>query len=321
MFRPLLESFTQLKAVVVGDLMLDDYIFGRAKRISPEAPVMVIQKEEENAVPGGAANVAKNISALGAQVTVIGVVGDDAPGRQLESELCKVERMSAQVVRDPSRVTTQKTRIVADHSHQVLRIDSEGMEPLGEDVAASVVNHAKGAVDGADVLILSDYLKGVLTPQVAAELVKYAVQKGVSVAVNPKPKSAHYYRGAGLVSLNRPEIAGLVGEEPTGLDHAIELAGKARSQLGVEGLLVTLGEMGLVAEWSEQSAKVQAPRVEVYDTAGAGDTVIATTALGMASTGLSHDVLELAARTSACVVRHVGVAVPDDRDLEALLSQ
>jgi rfaE bifunctional protein kinase chain/domain len=311
----LLRLFEGLKAVVIGDLMLDEYIFGRAARISPEAPVMVIRQTHTDRLPGGAANVARNLQALGAQTRVLGVIGCDEAGDVLRQSLRDQGLDAEHLVEDRDRPTTRKTRIVADHSHQVLRIDHEAEATVSERVEDRMRDAARDMAANANVIVLSDYLKGALTQRLAADVIAIAKEKGIPVVVNPKPRSLQIYAGAALVSLNRSEAADvldLFGGLPD--VQATKAAHDIRMKHNFDAVLVTLGESGMIAVGSSD-IKVEAPRVEVYDTAGAGDTVIATVALGIAAVGFEEAVFGLAAQTAASVVKHVGVATPSKEDL------
>lgn len=313
-YQDLLTRFKDLRALVVGDLMLDEYIFGRATRISPEAPVMVIRQQSTNAVPGGAANVAKNIRALGADAKIVGVIGCDAAGERLETAM--LQDGSAALVRDPNRATTRKTRVLADHAHQVLRIDHEDDEPIQPETEDRLLAMIEECLPEADVVLVSDYLKGTATERVVRGLIGMAGK--TPVVVNPKPRSAALFAGATLVSLNRAEASEALGEWRGIADEdAIDAAERLRKMLGVSSVLITLGEGGMAVA-GESQFRVEAPKVEVYDTAGAGDTVIATVALGLAAGGLQREVFELAAQTAASVVRKVGVATPSADDLRRL---
>lgn len=262
--------------------------------------------------------MAKNAAAFGADVVVIGLVGDDEAGRRLDESLRHADGITGRLILDPDRSTTRKMRVIANQAHQVLRVDFESNDPaegLVEDGLIAAVNRA---MDEADVVILSDYLKGCLTERAVGTILANAKAKNVVTAANPKPASARYYAGTGLLSLNRVEMTGLMGVEPTTCAQAKELAGKARERLGVDCVLATMGDRGLAAHWGGGSAEVSAPTVEVYDTAGAGDTVIAASALGYARNGSTADVFRFAVEASARVVRHVGVAVPSEQDLAEL---
>lgn len=315
----LLDRLRGVKALVVGDLMLDEYIFGRATRISPEAPVMVVRQQRTAAVPGGAANVALNVAALGAQVSLVGVTGNDEAGRLLTNALRESALSGDGLIVDDERPTTRKTRILADSAHQVLRIDHEFEAALSEQVEGRLIERVLAQTELADVVILSDYLKGTLTPNLARAVLDACKAAGKPVVVNPKPSSFKNYSGATLLSLNRSETAQAVGWADLnafGSQGARDLPQRAaqalRSELAVDHILVTLGEQGMCTEdlW------VSAPAVAVYDTAGAGDTVVATVALGLRAVGYKQEVFDLAAQTSAAVVKKVGVAVPSPEDLE-----
>ncbi|AIE87063.1 bifunctional heptose 7-phosphate kinase/heptose 1-phosphate adenyltransferase [Fimbriimonas ginsengisoli] len=314
----LLARFRGRRALVVGDLMLDEYIFGRATRISQEAPVMVVRQSSTRAVPGGAANVASNMVAMGALVKMVGVVGSDAPGDLLSASLREYGLDGEGLVRDPSRPTTRKTRVLANHSHQVLRIDHEDEAPVSGAVENTVLERAIAAMAEVDVVLISDYQKGSVTERIIRGIVEEGGRIRVPVVANPKPKSLPFYEGAALVSLNQfeaGEAAGLGGAVP--VEDAERVADELRRRLGVDQVLVTLGANGMAAAGAD-SFRVPAIRVEVYDEAGAGDTVIATVALGIGSGAFRRELLELAAQTAAAVVRKVGVAVPSAEDLAAI---
>lgn len=314
----LLAAIRGKRALVVGDLMLDEYIMGRATRISPEAPVMVVRQESTMAMPGGAANVAKNVIALGGGATILGIIGRDAAAETLQQALADQEIGHTALVQDPTRPTTRKTRVLADHAHQVLRIDEEDERPLSGAVEAELTGRALDLLDSHDVVVLSDYLKGALTSGLSHRLIEEANAAGKPTVVNPKPRSLRQYAGATIVSLNRAEAAqalerwgGLTDEDaPAGAETL-------RRMVGVGRVVVTLGESGMVSA-GKPPVVAPAPRVEVYDTAGAGDTVVATIALGAAAGAAMESVLTLAAEAAAAVVRRVGVATPSPNDLEQI---
>lgn len=318
--RELLDKFKGMRALVVGDLMVDEYLFCNATRISPEAPVMVVRHARTERLPGGAANVARNLKSLGAEVQVVGIAGEDRGATLLEEAMTQ-QGLSPILIRDPKRETTRKVRVLADATHQALRIDFEADDPIPADIEKELVNTVEQLVSEADVVILSDYVKGCLTPSVIPQLVASARRHGKTVVANAKPRSLKNYRGATLVSVNRLEAS-----EALGLSRLIdpetpfEPIHQLRADSGVENLLVTLGDKGLLAVSENDSVRLPARKIEVFDTAGAGDTVIATVALGMAAVGFEESVFRLAVETSACVVRHVGVATPSEEDLAAIAS-
>ncbi|MBC8064711.1 MAG: bifunctional heptose 7-phosphate kinase/heptose 1-phosphate adenyltransferase, partial [Chlorobia bacterium] len=251
-FKALLKSFVGQNVLVLGDLMLDEYIVGKATRISPEAPVMVVKQHRTFSVPGGAANVAKNVVALGGKATVVGVVGEDAAGIDLQEALGE----HGFIIPDPNRPTTRKTRILADTAHQVLRIDHESEDPLEPDIEDAVLAAISDRMDTAQVVLLSDYTKGVLTPGVVAGVIQMAAKKGIPVVANAKPSSLPFYSGATLVSLNAREAADAVGVKDilrhsngSGIsDMPRETAIKLHRDHRIEHILITLGEYGMCTE-------------------------------------------------------------------------
>lgn len=317
-YADLLDRFRGLSALVVGDLMLDEYIYGKATRISPEAPVMVVRHDRTKRVPGGAANVAKNLLALGARTSVVGVIGGDDAGRLLGESLEPLGFSEVKLVEEADRQTTRKTRVLADSAHQVLRIDSEDDKPVNEATCEQLHERTKSLLRQADVLVLSDYLKGTLSMKLVTMLIQEAEALGKTVVANPKPRTASWYSGANLVSMNRKEASEMLGLYPSLSDAQADTAASNLRDKLQSPVLITLGESGMVAASPSRICRINAPRVEVYDTAGAGDTVIATSALGIAAIGFDKIVFDLAALTAASVVRKIGVAVPSPDDLTAI---
>ena len=320
-FRRLYEAFKSKHILVVGDLMLDEYIVGRAMRISPEAPVMVIKQQRIFAVPGGAANVAKNVEAMGGKASVIGVVGEDGPGIELQEALGE----NGFVVPDSSRPTTRKTRVLADTAHQVLRIDQESDKPIDDAVALAALSAVSERIGACDAVLLSDYTKGVLTKDLVQRVIEMASSAAIPIIANAKPESLENFSGATLVSLNSREASEAIGvkdvvrgENGKGLtDFPREAAKKIADDYNLQHVLITLGEYGMCTE----AFYVNPQKVEVFDTAGAGDTTIATVALGMAVAGFDPIVFQLASHTAAAVVGHVGVAVPSRDDIDRILGR
>lgn len=307
--------------VVLGDLMMDEYVWGRTSRISPEAPVMVIDVERESRVPGGAANVVNNLLALGATVAVAGVVGNDEAGMALRADLEAAGADVSGIITDGSRPTTRKTRVVA-HSQQVLRVDREQTQPIRAAIAAELNAHLAHAVERADALLISEYNKGVFTAEVAAAAVGLAKRHGVLLTSNPKPPNVRLLAGADAVSLNQFE-AQILANDPrfliaaeevssegsfAGRDGLEEAGRKLVQGLGIATLIVTLSSKGMTLFHADGTADHVPPhRVEVYDAAGAGDTVISTFSLALAAGASKHDAAVLGATAAACAVRKVGV--------------
>jgi D-beta-D-heptose 7-phosphate kinase/D-beta-D-heptose 1-phosphate adenosyltransferase len=317
-YRQIVRRFADRRVIVLGDLMMDEYLLGNATRISPESPVMVVDVESERCVPGGAANVVNNLLALGAKVAVIGVVGQDAAGEALRADLSARGADVTGIVADASRPTTRKTRVVA-HSQQVLRVDREQTHPIAPSVAECLLEHLRREIAEAEILAVSDYNKGVLTPQVARAAVQVARQAGRLLTSNPKPANARALAGADLIQLNQGEAQATSGDSRFAGEEGLDAAGTALVRaLGVETLVVTRGAKGLSIWHTEGGARhIPAHPVEVYDVAGAGDTVISALTLGLAAGATVEEAAEVANHAAACVVRKVGVATVTPEELLA----
>ncbi|HZP84171.1 MAG TPA: PfkB family carbohydrate kinase [Chthonomonadaceae bacterium] len=317
-YRQIVRRFADRRVIVLGDLMMDEYLLGNATRISPESPVMVVDIESERCVPGGAANVVNNLLALGAQVAVIGVVGQDTAGEALRADLSARGADVTGIVADASRPTTRKTRVVA-HSQQVLRVDREQTHPIAPSVAECLLEHLRREIAEAEILAVSDYNKGVLTPQVARAAVQVARQAGRLLTSNPKPANARALAGADLIQLNQGEAQATSGDSRFAGEEGLDAAGTALVRaLGVETLVVTRGAKGLSIWHTEGGARhIPAHPVEVYDVAGAGDTVISALTLGLAAGATVEEAAEVANHAAACVVRKVGVATVTPEELLA----
>ncbi len=303
------EALARARVLCVGDLMLDRYVYGEVERISPEAPIPVFRIGSEAAMLGGAGNAVRNLVALGAQASVIAVIGDDAAGSEVASLLDAEERVSSRLLVEPGRKTTTKTRFVAAHQ-QMLRADAESDGPLPEALAAEVVRRARDALSDCAVVVLSDYGKGVLTPEVIRGIVEAARAKARPVIVDPKGTDYARYRGASLIAPNRRELGEATGKAVDG-DEAIAAAARGLVRAcGVEGVLVTRSEQGMTLVMSDGPARhLPAEAREVFDVSGAGDTVVATLAAARAA-GLSwEDAARLANVAAGVVVAKTGTAV------------
>ena len=315
----ILGRFAQRAVLVVGDLMVDEYLRGAARRISQEGPVMVIEVEAEEFKPGGAANVGNNLRALGAHARMIGVVGDDEIGRLLRGELATWEIEVSGVITDPTRPTTRKTRVVAQNQ-QVLRVDREQTQAISSELARLLLQHVAASLPQVDAVLVSDYRKGVITPDVARQISALAKAAGKPLITNPKPTSAPWLQGAHILSLNHFEAEELtrtrLPEEPAAL-HAYGT--HLRQELNVETLVITQREHGL-HYWRRdgEHRHVRAFPVEVSDGAGAGDTTISAFALAAVSGADTYESAEIANRAGACVVRKSGVATVNIEELLAL---
>lgn len=314
----LLVRFPGCPVLVVGDLMLDEFVWGHVTRISPEAPVPVVEVSRRSFVPGGAANTASNISSLGGRAIVAGVVGADAAGVHVADLLAAGGVDVSPVVRDPARPTTTKTRVIA-HSQQVVRIDSESPGPVSDAVADELLKRIAATLGTVRGCCVSDYGKGVVTDRFTRELVRICRAAGVPVVVDPKGVDYAKYRGATVVKPNQLE-AGKALNRDLRTDADVLAAGPALGDiLGPDtAILVTRGAHGMTLfEPGRDAVHVPAQAREVYDVTGAGDTVAGVLALSLASGGDLPAACRLAGLAAAVVVGKVGTATCTLDELKA----
>lgn len=298
-----LPKFEGARVLVVGDVMLDRYWFGDVSRISPEAPVPVLKIDRVDERPGGAANVARNIASLGAKATLLSVVGDDEAGARLEKLLNQHANLNALLHRDGSISTIIKLRAIARHQ-QLLRIDFE--TPPSHEVLQAKLADFRSQLPLADVVILSDYGKGGLTH--IAEMIRLARAAGKQVLVDPKGDDYERYRGATLLTPNRSEFREVAGSWKTEAELDTK-AEKLRAELQLDALLVTRSEEGMSLYRAKDVLHEPTQTREVFDVSGAGDTVIATLAVMLASGADLPDAVRIANRAAGIVVGKLGTAV------------
>lgn len=302
---------------VVGDLMLDRYVWGSATRISQEAPIPVVQVKNETARPGGAANVLHNITSLGGKAIAFGVIGDDANAETLLSLLGELDIATEAVVRHPDRITTEKTRIIAGNQ-QVVRVDSEREDPLAPAVVQEMLSRLRDAIDAGavDGLIIEDYAKGTLNRESAHAIVALAERRGVPVALDPHPGNPLDLTGLTLMTPNRAEAFAMAGRYLTqGTAHLgddeplLAVAERLRSAWAVRYLLVTLGAGGM-ALFRDGDPPLHVPTQarEVFDVSGAGDTVITSFMLALLAGANAEEAAVLSNHAAGVVVGKVGTA-------------
>ena len=320
-----LESFHQARVLILGDVMLDRFIYGSVERISPEAPIPVMAIERTAAMPGGAANVARNVATLGGQATLIGIVGDDAGAADLQAQLAAMPTVAAELIVDRSRPTTVKTRHIADRQ-QVLRTDVESREPVPSRVAADLLARFRAALPQAQVVILSDYNKGVLSETVASEAITAARQAGRPVLVDPKSKALSKYRGASVLTPNRFELQVSCGHECATDEQVATGAEAILAQQLCDALVVTRGKDGMTVAEAPRAPDatggcihIRTAAREVFDVSGAGDTVVATLALGLAFGAPLADAARLANTAAGIVVGKQGTATVSAGEIIARL--
>jgi rfaE bifunctional protein kinase chain/domain len=311
----LLSAAGDHRIAVVGDAMLDVYLQGDVDRISPEAPVPVVSITERRAALGGAGNVAQNVVAIGAQCDLVAAIGGDEAGRTVLAMLEEIGTGAEGIV-NTGRRTTVKTRVLA-RAQQLVRIDEEEASDLGGDEAAAVAEAAHAIVSQADALVLEDYNKGVLIPLVIRAAIDAAVARGIPIVVDPKYRNFFSYRGATVFKPNRRELESALGAA-VDLDHPEALPDTLR-RLGVQNLLLTLGDQGMVL-LSEDGAVGTVPTTarEVYDVVGAGDTVTAYLAAMLAAGANPAEAAVVANYAAGVEVAKLGAAtVRTDEVLEA----
>lgn len=305
------------RVVVWGDVMLDEFVWGDVTRISPEAPVPVVNIRRESVRLGGAANVLANLVALGARASVVGVVGRDRAGERLADALDEAGALDATagLIPDESRPTTTKTRIIA-HNQLVVRADRERHTPVDGATEKRLIDALTGALPGADAFVVSDYDKGAVTPRVLAEILPLAFERKIPVLVDPKIRNFDAYRPATVVTPNHHEALRLTNTEDdtdAGMAHAARLL---RERLGCESVLITRGEHGMML-LERDAAPVYVATVarEVYDVTGAGDTVIATLAAALATGASLVEAAALANHAAGIVVGKLGTATASVEEL------
>jgi len=307
--------------LVVGDVILDRYLWGRASRVSPEAPVLVVDVEREELRLGGAANVAHNVRALGAAPVLCGLVGNDAAGEDC-ARLLSERRVDPApgVVRDAQRRTTLKTRIIAHHQ-QVLRADEESKEPAGAPAVEALWERIRAALDRVDAAIISDYGKGVVTPELLDRLLPELSRRGVPVAVDPKEEHFFRYRGVTVITPNAAEASQAWGRKIRDAESLLEAGFGLRERLDARSVLITRGEEGMSLFTADGHTHFPTRAREVYDVTGAGDTVVAAMGAALAASASLPEACVLANHAAGLVVAHVGTAAAGAAELIASLEE
>jgi len=314
-FEDCVARFPEKRLMVIGDLLLDQYIWGEVSRISPEAPVPVVWVKRENFLPGGASNVANNLARYGAKVIMVGVVGDDERGETLKDKLGDNGVITDGIFTDGERPTSLKTRVIA-HSQQVVRIDREEVESVKGPLLEKLLDFVKEKMDDIDGIVIEDYGKGLITPALLGPVVRLARKKGKVISVDPKESHFKYYTGVTTLTPNHHEAAKAVGFSLV-TDDDIERAGeKMVTQLKADNVLITLGEKGMILfERSHKFHRIPTVAQEVFDVTGAGDTVIATYTLALLCGKSSLVAAHLANCAAGIVVGKVGVATVEPAEL------
>ena len=309
------EKFNSLNVLIIGDVMIDSYIWGKVERISPEAPVPVVRVTKKENRLGGAANVALNIQALGAFPYICAVIGDDSDGENFLS-LLKAQGLSEEgLIKIKTRPTTVKTRIIA-HNKQIARVDAETERNLSSSNTVLVLNKIKQIIADhrIDAIIFEDYDKGLITEELIDKTVKLSKEMGIITVVDPKKRNFHAYKGVQLFKPNLKELKeGLkIDVDPLNIEQVEQAVNQLKKQLGAKTVMLTLSEHGVYVSSENGNKHILAHKRTIADVSGAGDTVIATAALCLAAGLNEFKTAEIANLAGGLVCEHVGV-VPIDK--------
>jgi len=311
----IIEKFSVASILVIGDFILDQYIWGNVSRISPEAPVPVVDVKDETYVPGGALNVANNIKEFGAQVYPCGVIGRDLVGRMFLKRVKEEQISTSGIIIDSARPTTLKTRVIA-HSQQVVRFDRESRNDLSVQDRRKIIEFCKKKIKEVDGIIIEDYGKGVIIPELLKEIVPLAKKHKKFIAVDPKERHFEYYKNVTVITPNKKEAYGAI-DEPIDSALALDAVGrKLINKIGCTAVLMTLGEEGMALyERNGKSAKIPTVAQEVFEVSGAGDTVIAVLSLALAVGACFKDAALIANYAAGIVVGKIGTATVTKKEL------
>lgn len=315
----ILHQFPGRRLVVLGDLMLDEFIWGEVRRISPEAPVPVVEVKREFWHLGGAGNVVSNLLELGAQATPIGIIGDDEAGRLLSQRFANQGAPTTGLIVDTSRPTTRKTRIVA-HSQQMVRADREHRAPVDAKIEEQIIEAFYQALSSAEAVVISDYEKGLLTPFILETVISAAHSQGKMVCLDPKIRNFLSYRQVDLITPNQLEAERASGIEITDEQSLIAAAHRIRDLLNCNNVLITRGEHGMMLlDTQDRITNIPTVAREVFDVTGAGDTVVATLALSLAAGATITEAAMIANHAAGIVVGKVGTATVSTTELALAL--
>lgn len=316
-----LDRFREVKVLVIGDLILDHYIWGKVSRISPEAPVPVVDVTSESFMLGGAANVLNNILSLGGHADICGVVGHDEPGRMIIHELRGKGILTEGVTVEDKRPTTKKTRIIAN-SQQVVRFDTEKREKVSKDTQTTMINYIRERIGQYKAIIISDYAKGVITQELIKELSNMSDLRAVKIVADPKPKHFKYYRDVNVITPNSHEASLASGIEIEDDDTLYRAGKRLLEVLNNEAVLITRGEHGMsLFERDGNISHIQTTAKEVFDVTGAGDTVVGVFALSIAAGASMVEAAIIANHAAGIVVGTIGATPIDRSSLEKGLKE
>ena len=314
----LIDCFKQARILVIGDFVLDQFIWGDVSRISPEAPIPVVSVNKKTFMLGGALNVVSNIYSLGGKVYPCGVIGKDNYGQILLKELTKKGIDTKGVVADKHRPTTLKTRIIARHQ-QVVRVDEEKIAPLAQDDFSQFLDYIKKKICEVDLILIEDYGKGVITPSLLEEVIKLAKLNNKMVAVDPKEEHFSYYKGVNVLTPNYHEALKAVQNlcpQKTKEDNLQVIGKKLLQRLKCKAVLITLGEKGMCLFEKGEIAHIPTVAQDVFDVSGAGDTVIAVFSLSLCAGATMRQAAYISNYAAGIVVGKVGISTVSREELK-----
>jgi D-beta-D-heptose 7-phosphate kinase / D-beta-D-heptose 1-phosphate adenosyltransferase len=315
-----ISKFDQCRLLVIGDLMLDEYLWGEVDRISPEAPVQVVTIQKEDFTLGGAGNVVNNAVALGAKVFTAGVIGTGRNGQVLLERFNKLGVDTSLIIQEPDRATTQKTRIIAANQH-VLRIDRETKQDISGPTLEKIIRLIEDKMPDIDVVLISDYGKGLITKNLLSKVIASAKKHEKMIIVDPKGLDFSKYSGVSLLTPNKKEAALASGVEIDDDSSLEKAANKILENISLDNLLITCGKDGMVLFGKNKTPfRVRAKSRQVFDVSGAGDTVLAVFGLAVASGASIHNSVALANTAAGIVVGKVGTATVSKQELASALT-
>jgi len=310
-----ISKFNQTHLLVIGDLMIDEYLRGEVDHISPEAPVPVVAIKNQDYTLGGSGNVVNNLITLGAKVSVLGVIGKGRDGKLLLNKLDALGANTRGIIQEPGRHTTKKTRIIAEHQ-QVLRIDRESKKEISSQTFKKIIKHAEKIIPDVDVILISDYGKGMINRSMIKSLVQIANKHNTTTIADPKGLDFTKYAGVNLLTPNKKEASLASGLEISDAKTLTEAGQMLLDKSGIQKLLITCGKDGMVFfEKDRKPSKTATKAREVYDVSGAGDTVIAVLGLGIAAGQSFKEAVSLANTAAGIVVGKVGTAAISQKEL------
>ncbi len=311
----LLYQFSQVKALVIGDLMMDEYLWGTVERISPEAPVPVVLIEKENLTLGGAGNVINNLCAMNAEVSAVGTIGSDDAGNRLLAALARMKVETCGIFHEPQRPTTRKTRVIASHQ-QVVRIDKETCHSISHDTRSRILGAIREKMSSCNLVIISDYGKGLVTRELVDQVTCLARKHSIPVLTDPKSRDFSKYNGVTLLTPNQKEAA-LAAHMSISSRNDLYKAGQTiLANTHIDKLVITCGKDGMVLfERNKKPHCIASLARQVYDVSGAGDTVISFLGLGIASGRSLEQSAQIANAAAGIVVAKLGTATVTPEEL------